>query len=85
MSARYLQMDPRTAGVFRVVLGFLCAGDLLRRWVYARTFYSNDGVLSNHWHLYHPSSNYNFSLFHAFSSVERNTSPSPSRSSITSA
>ena len=36
----------------------------------ARLFYSNDGVLTNHWHLYQPSSPFNFSIFHAFSSPE---------------
>ncbi len=63
----YLRMDPRTAGLYRIVLGFLCAADCLRHAWYARTFYSNDGVLTNHWHLYRPDGNYNFSILHAFS------------------
>ena len=52
------------------MLGFLCSAELLRRGFYLRAFYTNEGVLSNHWHLFHPSSSpYNFSLFHAFSSA----------------
>jgi hypothetical protein len=66
----YCRMEPRTAGLFRWVLGFLCSADLIRHWKEARWFYSNDGVLTNHYHLYRPSSDYNFSLFHAFSSLE---------------
>jgi hypothetical protein len=66
----YCVMEPRTAGLFRWVLGFLCGADLIRHWVEARWFYSNAGVLTNHFHLYRPSSDYNFSVFHAFSSLE---------------
>jgi hypothetical protein len=70
MREHYGHMDPRTAGLFRIVVGFLCATDAMRHWWYARTFYSNDGVLTNHYHLFHPSSGHNFSLYHAFSSLE---------------
>lgn len=66
----YCAMEPRTAGLFRWALGLLCATDLIRHWTEARRFYSNDGVLTNHYHLFRPSSDYNFSLFHAFSTLE---------------
>jgi hypothetical protein len=69
MRARYGGMDARTAGLYRIVLGFLCAADCIRHWWVAPTFYSNDGVLKNHYHLFAPSSGYNFSAYHAFSSV----------------
>jgi hypothetical protein len=69
MRARYGVMDARTAGLYRIVLGFLCAADTLRHAWYARTYYSNDGVLTNHYHLFRPSSGYNFSVYHAFSTV----------------
>src|SRR5262249_26141583 len=69
MREHYCRMDPRTAGLFRIVLGFLCSADLLRHWSYARTFYSNDGVLSNHWPLFRPSGPHNFSFFPAFSTT----------------
>jgi hypothetical protein len=69
MREHYGRMDPRTAGLFRIALGLLCSADCIRHWLYAPTFYSNDGVLTNHWHLYRPSSGYNFSVFHAFSTL----------------
>ncbi|APR83577.1 Hypothetical protein A7982_08926 [Minicystis rosea] len=66
----YCRMDPRTAGIYRIIVGFLCAADAIRHWAVARVFYSNDGVLTNHFHLFRPSSPYNFSVYHAFSSIE---------------
>lgn len=66
----YLTMDPRTLGFFRLVLGFLVTGDCLRHWWEARVYYSNAGVLTNHYHLFRPSSGFNFSLLHAFSTIE---------------
>lgn len=65
----YASVDPRTLGVFRIVLGFLCAADAIRHWWHARFFYSNSGVLTNHYHLWTPSGRYNFSLFHSFSTL----------------
>ena len=65
----YCVMDPRTAGLFRIVLGFLCAANAIRHWTVARWFYSNSGVLTNHYVLFRPFSNANFSVFSAFSSL----------------
>jgi hypothetical protein len=65
---RYAVMDPRTAGLFRAVLGLLCAADLVRRWAYVRTFYSNEGLLPSPDLLEHPPAAHAFSLFHAFAS-----------------
>ncbi|MGK3969900.1 hypothetical protein WMF38_32035 [Sorangium sp. So ce118] len=65
----YCTIDVRTLGLFRLVLGFLLATDCVRHWAEASWIYSNDGVLTNHYHLFHPSSGYNFSLYHAFSSI----------------
>lgn len=65
----YLSIDPRTAGLFRLVHGFLLTTDCIRHWNEARWFYSNEGVLTNHYHLFRPSSGYNFSLYHAFGSL----------------
>lgn len=65
----YCVMEPRTAGIYRWVVGFLCMADMIRHWSEARWFYSNEGVLTNHYHLFRPSSGYNFSVFHAFSSL----------------
>ncbi|WP_437876238.1 hypothetical protein [Sorangium sp. So ce513] len=65
----YCTIDVRTLGLFRLVLGALLMGDCLRHWAEASWIYSNEGVLTNHYHLFHPSSGYNFSLYHAFSSL----------------
>ncbi|MBK9261391.1 MAG: HTTM domain-containing protein [Polyangiaceae bacterium] len=64
-----MTMDPRTLGFFRLVHGFLLTGDCLRHWNEARIYYSNSGVLTNHFHLFRPSGHFNFSLFHAFSTI----------------
>lgn len=66
----YLTMDPRTLGLFRLVLGFIVTGDCLRHWYEARVYYSNAGVLTNHYHLFRPTSGFNFSFLHAFSTLE---------------
>ncbi|WP_437779255.1 hypothetical protein [Sorangium sp. So ce1097] len=65
----YCTIDVRTLGLFRLVLGALLIGDCLRHWAEASWIYSNEGVLTNHYHLFHPSSGFNFSLYHAFSSL----------------
>ena len=65
----YCTIDLRTLGLFRLALGFLLIADCLRHWHEASWAYSNEGVLTNHYHLFHPSSRYNFSLYHAFSSL----------------
>jgi len=63
----YMTMDLRTLGLFRLVLGFMVTGDLLRKWYYLRPYYSNEGVLTNHFLLFRPSGGHNLSLFNAFS------------------
>jgi len=65
--ARYMYADPRTLGLTRWVIGALLCADCIRRASYTRDYYSNTGVLSNHWHLFAPDSEFNFSLLHAFS------------------
>ncbi|MSP24092.1 MAG: hypothetical protein EXR75_02790 [Myxococcales bacterium] len=61
--------DPRTLGLARIVAGLLLAANCIRHWSVARLYYSNEGVLTNHFHLFRPSGDFNFSLFHAFSSL----------------
>ena len=65
---RYLQADPRAVGMARIVVGLLLVIDGLRHWREAERYYSNDGVLSNHWLLFQPGGEFNFSLFSSFSS-----------------
>ncbi|HZO15763.1 MAG TPA: HTTM domain-containing protein [Polyangiaceae bacterium] len=63
----YMEMDPRTLGLYRIVLGILLCVDGIRHWVEAERYYSNAGVLTNHFQLFRPSSEFHFSLFHSFS------------------
>ncbi|MCS6902133.1 MAG: HTTM domain-containing protein [Myxococcales bacterium] len=64
---RYFSMDRRLLGLFRIYFGFLLLIDVLRRIPEATFFYSNEGVLSNHFSLYAPMVKPYFSLFTAFS------------------
>jgi hypothetical protein len=65
---RYLSVDVRWLGVFRIALGTLLVVEVLRRWYYAPAFYTNDGLLPNHYSLFAPMGRNVFSIYHAFSS-----------------
>jgi hypothetical protein len=65
---RYLSLDVRWLGVFRIALGALLCVEVLRRWYYAPAFYTNDGLLPNHYSLFAPMGRNVFSIYHAFSS-----------------
>jgi hypothetical protein len=64
---RYLGADLRWLGVHRICLGILLMVEILRRMYYARAFYSNDGLLPNHFSLFRPMGRNLFSIYHAFS------------------
>lgn len=49
----YTRIDPRSLGVFRVLMGLALILDWGQRWRNRLEFYSNDGLLPNHAHLYH--------------------------------
>jgi predicted DCC family thiol-disulfide oxidoreductase YuxK len=66
---RYCQADLRWLGVFRIFFGLLLIADLLRRWAVATDFYTNDGVLPNHFSLFRPLGRDVFSIYHAFSTL----------------
>src|SRR5262249_38674081 len=66
----WLRIDARSLGLFRVVMGIVLIGDLIRRFRFAKELYSNDGVLPNHNHLYNLKEGAQvWSVLHAFSSV----------------
>jgi hypothetical protein len=65
----YATADLRSLGLFRLVSGLLLMGNNLRHWVEAPVYYSNAGVLKNHFVLFHPFSGYNLSVYSAFSSL----------------
>jgi predicted DCC family thiol-disulfide oxidoreductase YuxK len=66
---RYLSVDPRWLGLFRVCYGLILISELVNRWLVARLFYSNDGLLPNHFSMFRPMGDDLFSLYHVASSV----------------
>ncbi|KYF60556.1 DCC1-like thiol-disulfide oxidoreductase family protein [Sorangium cellulosum] len=66
----FLRIDARSLGLFRITFGLVLIADLFARWRWVRDFYSNEGVLPNHNHLFNLRGKQQvFSLFHAFSTV----------------
>jgi hypothetical protein len=59
----YFTFDRRSLGLTRIFLGCLLLYDLLRRVPGLSTWYTNDGLLPNHTHLWRPAANQMFSLF----------------------
>lgn len=69
----YLRIDARSLGLFRLTFALVLLADLFRRWVYLRDFYSNEGVLPNHNHLFNlRDSGPVWSFLHAFSTPGEN-------------
>ena len=65
----YLRIDARSLGLFRLAMGAVLLGDLWRRFRWLGDFYSNDGVLPNHNHLFNLRNGPGvWSAFHAVSS-----------------
>lgn len=65
----YCRADLRWLGLFRIFLGILLSVDLLRRWAVATDFYTNAGILPNHFSLFRPLGRDVFSIYHAFSTL----------------
>ena len=69
----YLRADARSLGLFRVAFGLVLVCDLFGRWRWLRDFYSNEGVLPNHNHLFNlRETGQVWSFLHAFSSPGEN-------------
>jgi predicted DCC family thiol-disulfide oxidoreductase YuxK len=65
----YLRIDARSLGLFRLAMGAVLLGDLARRFRWLDDFYTNDGVLPNHNHLFNLRGGPGvWSAFHAVSS-----------------
>jgi len=60
-------IDLRALAVFRIAIGTIAAIDVARRFPRIELFYSNNGLLSNHFALFLPSTEFSFSLLYAFS------------------
>jgi predicted DCC family thiol-disulfide oxidoreductase YuxK len=65
----YCRADLRWLGLFRILLGLLLSVQLLNCWGVARDFYTNDGILPNHFSLFRPLGRGVVSLYHAFSTL----------------
>ncbi|MDI1477100.1 DCC1-like thiol-disulfide oxidoreductase family protein [Polyangium sp. y55x31] len=69
----FLTIDARSLGLFRIAMALVLLGDLFRRWPWVRAFYSNEGVLPNHNHIFNlRDKGQVWSFLHAFSSVGEN-------------
>jgi hypothetical protein len=66
---RWLSMDLRTLGLFRIAFGICLIANLVDHWIGGNltTFFSNDGVLTNHFALFAPIQQREWSLLFAFS------------------
>jgi predicted DCC family thiol-disulfide oxidoreductase YuxK len=70
---KYFRIDPRSLGLFRIAIGLVLIGDLFERWGWIDAFYSNDGVVPNHNHIFVVGSQgHVWSVYHAFSSTDEN-------------
>lgn len=66
---RWLSIDLRTLGLFRIAFGTCLIANLVDHWIGGNltTFFSNDGVLTNHFALFDPIQQRVWSLLFAFS------------------
>jgi hypothetical protein len=69
LRAEYLEIDRRQLALFRIYFGLVLLVDILRRFPYLTLFYSNDGVLPNHYAIFAPMAQPTFSLFFACSTT----------------
>lgn len=70
LSDKFLRVDARSLGLFRIAMGLVLIMDLFHRWDWIRAFYTNEGVLPNHNHLFLLQDEGRlWSIYHAFSSV----------------
>jgi hypothetical protein len=63
----YLTVDRRVLGAVRIAYGLVLLYDLIRRTRVLELYYSNDGILANHYLLFQPQDRPQFSLFLPFS------------------
>ncbi|MFO0760403.1 MAG: DCC1-like thiol-disulfide oxidoreductase family protein [Byssovorax sp.] len=69
----FLRIDARSLGLFRIAMALVLLGDLFGRARYLKDFYSNEGVLPNHNHLFNlRNTGQVWSVLHAFSSPGEN-------------
>lgn len=69
IARHFTRLDPRSLGLFRILFGAALIADWAQRWEHRVAFYSNDGVLPNHAHIFHLKNQGRlvWSALHAFS------------------
>lgn len=69
LAVKYATVDARTLGLFRIGYGLLCAGNLYDRLAGSDgiAFYTNDGVIPNHYAIFAPAAGRVWSLLFAVS------------------
>lgn len=67
--SHFFRIDPRSLGLFRILFGIFLIRDLRQRWEHLDAFYTNEGVLPNHNHLFNlkQAGQFVWSALHAFS------------------
>ena len=40
----WFRVDSRALGIYRILIGWVCVLDIIRRWNYIDVFYSNQGI-----------------------------------------
>ena len=68
LRATYLQIDPRSLGLFRIGFALLLLFDLAHRFRELDFWYTNSGLLPNHTLLWRPAATHMFSFFFMASS-----------------
>jgi hypothetical protein len=66
---KYLTVDARSLGVFRIAFALVLLSDLARRWLELGFWYTNSGLLPNHTLLWRPPAERVFSLFFTVSNA----------------
>jgi hypothetical protein len=67
LRAQYFELDRRLLAAFRIYFGLVLLYDILRRFPVVTLFYTNDGILPNHYAIFAPMAQPLFSLFFACS------------------
>jgi predicted DCC family thiol-disulfide oxidoreductase YuxK len=65
----FASVDLRSLALFRITLGLVLCLDIVARLKFVDTFFSNEGVLTNHFSLFRPLAPFQFSLYDAASST----------------
>src|SRR5688572_19652715 len=63
LKSAYLSIDRRVLAAFRITYGLVLLFELIRRGLHLKLLYSNDGIISNHFLLFKPRVDPQFSIY----------------------